>query len=282
MKKHNFSLKFITRGTPRGISGILPVIEIVGAAAIIVLLALLGLGGYLSHFKGAIFNTISPAQSFFYKATSGVAHYLKSVLFLADLAKQNQQLQEQNWKLEADVTALAEISRENKVLRKQLDLSSADEQRFILAHITGACAINYGQCMMIDKGSEDGVAENAAVTVAGDILIGRIIDVYDSTAKVLLINDAASAIGVIAQNSRANGVLRGNGNHLILEMIASEKNIEIGEKIITIGSGALFLRGLLVGEIAEIISQDAEATKRARIKPAAEINNLETIFIIRK
>lgn len=249
----------------------------------IFLLIFFVLAGVFNDIRGPIYGLIWPVQASVYRAGNKTVTYFRSVFFLGSLIQKNQQLQEQNIKLKIDDARIEEVMKENELLRKQLGLPSGSEPDFVLANMSGRCASNYNRCALIDAGRRQGVVEGAAVTAFGGVLVGRVAEVYDLVSVVLLINDAASAVNVITRETLASGILRGGGDGgLILEMVSPDKNIEVGEEIMTVIMGNVFPQGLLIGEVSDIISKDVDISKRARIKPAVSVSQIEKVLIIKE
>jgi len=59
-----------------------------------------------------------------------------------------------------------------------------------------------------------------------------------------------------------------------------EKEIKESDLVVTTALGGIFPSGLLVGEIGKVFRSDVEVWQQAEIKPAFDINELETLFII--
>jgi len=225
----------------------------------------------------------SPAQKIFYKSGNRTVSYLSAIFSANNLLQENQSLKKQNLELKAQILQLAEFSKENEILKKQLNskLPEKDENNYIFANVVNCGSDNFGQYLLIDKGSREGITEESAVIISGNILVGKIVEVFSSSAKVLLINDLNSSVKALTQKNRVSGAVKGEpGGKIFLEMIPQKENVEIGEQIITAGLGRSFPKGLLIGEISEVLANDVEAFKKARIKPAANLVNIETVFVI--
>jgi len=76
-------------------------------------------------------------------------------------------------------------------------------------------------------------------------------------------------------------VAKGKGSlRLFLEFIPQEKEIRVGELIITTSLGGIFPKGLLVGEIEEVFRSDIEPFQKAKIYPFFDLEKIENLFII--
>lgn len=228
-------------------------------------------------------NLLSPVQKIFYYTGNQISDYLGAVFSANSLSQQNEFLKKQSAELKFEVSQLTELSRESKILKEQLNLKllAKDENNYIFANVVNYSPGNLSRYFLIDKGSRAGVEKDSAVVVSGNILVGKITEVFSSTAKVLLVNDSGSSINALTQKNRVSGAAKGSqGAGVLLEMIPQDKNIEIGEQVITAGFGRNFPKGLIIGEISEILLNDVEAFKKAKIKPAADLFNIENVFVV--
>ncbi|MER3461324.1 MAG: rod shape-determining protein MreC, partial [candidate division GAL15 bacterium] len=62
--------------------------------------------------------------------------------------------------------------------------------------------------LTVDRGSRDGLSRDDPVVTA-DGLVGRVFEVYPTAARVLLVTDPRSAVGVLVQSTREAGVVEG-------------------------------------------------------------------------
>lgn len=250
------------------------------AVILVLLLIFLNSQGLLEGSKDIVYKIFSPVQKFFYRTSGESFNYFSALFSLGKLVDRNQSLQEDNLKLQSEIVSLREQARENEALRRQLNADLPKNFQFILTNAIGRCPDNFNQCFFIDRGQKSGIKVGSAVTLAGGILVGKVAEVNQNNAKVILLSDPTSAVNVLTQRTRVSGVLKGDrGMGLIFDMMPQDSQIEIGEPVITAGLENGFPRGLLVGEIETIISSDAEAFKRARVRPIAEFSDSGTLFV---
>ena len=248
--------------------------------AFVLLLIFLSSQGLLKSSEAVVYKIFSPTQKFFYRVTGESFDYFGALFSLGRVVNQNQALREDNFKLRSEIISFQEQSRENEVLRRQLNADLPENFQFILANVVGRCPDNFNQCLFVDRGQKSGIKVGAAVTSAGGILAGKIVEANQDNSRVGLLSDSTSVVNVLTQRTRISGVLRGDrGVGLIFDMMPQDSQPEVGEPVITAGSESGFPRGLLIGEIEIIISSDVEAFKRARVKPMTAPWNLETLFV---
>ncbi len=118
-----------------------------------------------------------------------------------------------------------------------------------------------------------------AIGVGG--VAGRVIDVSAQTARILLITDPNSAVDVLIQRSRAQGILEGNvEDYCILKYVPKAEDIQVGDKVLTSGIGGIFPKGLMIGTVRRVDKKRAGIFQYVEVSPAVDFVKLEELLII--
>lgn len=248
-------------------------------AAVIILLIFLNNEGFLGRAKNIFFKISSPFSTFFYGASDKISDFGQSFIKNKSLKRENEELRAKNLEILSGLVKLNEIERENEILKEQFGFS--EKQTQIFSQIRGFD--DKKTSILIDRGENNGISKNLPVVAKGNIIIGKITEVYPDFAKVLLINSLESEVAVMAQENRVKGILRGgtSGDYLNLEMVSKEEEIKIGDKIIASGLDNVFPEGFLIGEIVEIKKDDLGIFQEARVRPYVDFGDLEEVFILK-
>ena len=67
-----------------------------------------------------------------------------------------------------------------------------------------------------------------------------------------------------------------------MKRIDSSFEIEVGDKVISSGLGGIFPKGLSIGEITEVSTDDYGLTKLAYIRPAAKFSMLDHVIVAKR
>ena len=183
--------------------------------------------------------------------------------------------------------ALAENAQLHKILK--LDKSGAIPSGYetVTGRVIARSPTVWYANVTIDVGSGDGVAVDDPV-VNGDGLVGTVSAVTGGSAQVALIADGASAVSARVVPSGIQGVIRpevGEPGTLILDFIDSAKHVHRGQDVVTAGWRAqgLFSRyppNLPIGEVTEASILEQEAQQRVRVRPFADLRNLDMIQVL--
>ncbi|MFN8009732.1 MAG: rod shape-determining protein MreC, partial [Terriglobia bacterium] len=97
-----------------------------------------------------------------------------------------------------------------------------------------------------------------------------------------LITDFDSGVGVLLENSRAQGVLKGEGNRrAYVEYIDSNEKVVVGEKVLTSGLDQIYPKGLLVGYVLGV-TPSKQIFQKVDISISANVLKLEEVLILKK
>ena len=141
---------------------------------------------------------------------------------ITSLRREKNELTMKLTSLEVDKSQLGELQVENALLKKELGfLPETGISEVIPAKIIQREPTSFLDYVIIDKGKNNGVRMDAAVLSSG-VFIGQIKEVYDNTAKIILITSKDSLVQAMLQNSRSKGILRGGISGLFLENIMQD------------------------------------------------------------
>lgn len=202
--------------------------------------------------KDASFAFVSvsmPVVKFAAFPFNSVLNLLTDFHELAQAKKENKVLKENLQKLESFYIKSLNIYQENKELRRVLNFVTSKSSNFKVAKIIGRTNQVFNQKLFLDAGKNREITEGSIVT--GDRgVIGRVSEVAEDRARLILVTDAVSRIPVITSKTRVRGILAGNGSG-IMEILYLPKNHTIteGDWIFTSGDGDTLPPGLLVGVV---------------------------------
>lgn len=198
---------------------------------------------------------------------------------LIDVRQENILLTQTLRKQREQLLQLQEVAQENNRLRKLLNFHDNAHFPEIPARVIAVDASSWFRTITIDKGLSDGLREGLAVVVAEGI-VGRTIKCSTHTSRVLLANDAASEVSALIQHNRTRGVARGKGATLTLNYALRSKDVQIGDTVITAGTGGIFPKGLPIGTITNIIKHDYGMFQTLEITPSVDFSRLEDVLVI--
>ncbi|MFA6184258.1 MAG: rod shape-determining protein MreC [Parcubacteria group bacterium] len=223
-----------------------------------------------------------PIQKIFSLGADKIHSFGEAISSIGKIKSENKHLFEENLKLRAENVNLADVMKENNDLRSQLNILPRDKFNLEATHIIGRDTYDSNSWILIDKGISDGVGKGMPVIVSEGILVGKVEESFDSTAKIIFITDKSMNVNVEAVETGAIGSVKGNyGLGLIMDLVLQTDNLKVGDKVITSDISQNIPRGLLVGEIKEINSAKNDLFQQAIISSPVDFSKLRFVFVIK-
>jgi rod shape-determining protein MreC len=233
-------------------------------------------------FQRAVVESISPAVKALGYVTSSIEGLIKEYVWLRNLRHENEILTERVNELEQKLTDYKESYVENLRLRRLLDFKNTIQSQAIPAQVVLHDLTGWFQTLIVDKGFKDGIGPDMAV-VNDEGVVGRILDVSDRYARVLLITDPGSSVDAIIQRNRVRGILSGkDSNGCILKYVRGNVDVQVGDLIITSGKDSIFAKGLRLGVVQGIFKDPVDLFQKIEVKPLVRLSALEEVLIIKR
>ena len=239
---------------------------------------------------------ISKAEGFLSKLVMPVQNgltYLKNKIAgndaffenIDDLKAQNDELIAKNSELEEKLRELEIIKAENVTLRSYTNMTEKySDYTTVPAYIINKDISNLSNTMVINVGSDDGIAENMPV-ITTEGLVGYVISTTNKTSKIKPIIDPSSSISASISTSRDSVVVKGilgSDNTLKLMYIATDADLVMEDTIETSGIGGIYPKGILIGKISQIIESKNITDRYVIAETAVDFSKLETVLVITK
>ncbi len=229
-------------------------------------------------FKHYLNEILRPFEIVFSKAGNWLFFWQSAVFNIKNIKESNSRLISENLDFYNKLARLSQLEEENSLLREKLGLAQKNINT-CLANVIGRDFQN-NRSFLINKGTNDGIAVNMTVISKDNIIVGRIVDASYNTSKVRTILDTQSRIAAITTTSKISGLIRGLGSDIIFDLIVKDKRPEIGEMVISSGTDGIWPRGLIIGKIKDIKSQDNQIFNTADIELLIGLQDFNSVFVI--
>ena len=197
------------------------------------------------------------------------------------LRAENARLAQENLNHAAQLQQLAALTTENDHLRKLVDARARLSARTSLAEILYAARDPFSRKIVIDQGSQHGVAAGQPV-IDGMGVVGQVTRIYPWLAEVTLITDKGHLVPVLNPRNGLRAVLAGTGNDGALELkfVPLNADFEPGDQLVTSGIDGVYPPGLPVAQIANVERNAAFLFARIICKPLAGVNNHKQVLVV--
>lgn len=227
-------------------------------------------------------EVIGPFQTVISNVSNYVSGFWGKYIGLISVRQENEQLRQELQKYKVANIEYREAVATNVRLQKLLELKESLPPPTMTAEIIGKDPSLWFRTLTINRGSSDGVQKGMpVVTVEG--VVGQVLTSSPNYSKVLLATDPNSAIDIITQKTRVQGIVKGLGREAFaLHYVLKSAVVEKGDYVLTSGLGGVFPKGLMVGTVSDIKKSRRGMFQDIEIEPAVDFSQLEYLIIIMK
>lgn len=264
---------------------------LISGIAIISLITFTLTNGSSNVATSAINDSASWVGRVFSEPVNVVVRFVNSVNELVNTHEENQHLKEKLDGVYELQVRVADLEVENEKMRQELNLTETlSDFSVVNGTVIGRNPDQWMETLTINVGSKDGVEKNMAV-MAGNGLIGRVVEVNATSSKVLLLTSQQSNDGKVAasvQSSKetsANGIISGydpKSKHFLMTQVDPSAKIKEGDMVITSGLGGVIPSTLLIGEVASTRMDDYGLFQVVEVKPAGEMTDIRFVTVIKR
>lgn len=206
---------------------------------------------------------------------------IKKILFYHRTFNEYMRLRSETDVLKARVVGMDELLQENARLEKLLDLKRKLVYSSVVAGVIGRDPSRWSSSMIIDKGRQDGLKEGMPVVNALGV-VGKVAEVSDRKAKVILLTDPQFSAAVLTQRTREVGLISGSLQEGICRMryLNDGADVAVGDTVITSKLSSSFPEGLLVGEIIHVFDDPQRPSLECVVKPSVPFSQIEEVLVI--
>jgi rod shape-determining protein MreC len=212
------------------------------------------------------------------------AEAAQALLPRSSLTRQIDSLRRQNEALQFELRQADSIQRENDRLRQAVGWRQQTPWNLRLGRVIGQDPSNWWRSILIDLGSREGLQPNMPVLTA-DGLVGRVVEVGLTRARVLLVGDPNCRFSALVDDTRDKGIVAPDEtsfDHQIVQFTYVPTGIELrpGSQVLTSGDGGVFPKGIPVGRIVDVRTNEFGLYLEARVRLAANLNRLEEVWVL--
>ena len=177
------------------------------------------------------------------------------------------------------------ISRENDRLRDLLELQAAHEDyELVDGYIISRSSTDWTSTFTVNRGTAAGVEEGMCAITANGEVVGLVTEAGSNYCVVKSVLDSSLEISATIAASGYSGMVTGGystGEEGLLRMnyLPSSAVIRNRDQVVTAGS-TVYPRNLILGYVVDAGLGDTGVAKFAVLEPAADIENLEQVFIL--
>lgn len=203
-----------------------------------------------------------------------VSEFSDKLSDIMNVYSENQRLREENDRLLRWENVARQLEAENTSLRNLLHLAPDAPVSYVTARVVSDGAGMFVRSVLVTAGAHDGVAKGQAA-ITGEGLVGRVGEVGERSARILLLTDLNSEVPVTVETGQARAILAGdNSDQPKLLYVTPDAHPQVGERVVTSGNGGVFPPGLPVGVVSSV------SDNVVRVKPFVEFHRLDYVRLV--
>ena len=260
------------------------VVLIIAALLVVAIAVVGGLAGrgIPSHVVQSVLSPLrSGANSLVMQAEQIYNYMFRYEALLAE----NEALRQQIAEMEEDNRLADAISRENDRLKDLLNFKQNNESyELVDSYVISRSSSDWISSITIDKGTSSGIKEGMCAVTANGEVVGVVTEVGVNYSVVKTVLDSSLEVSATIASSGYSGMVTGGYStgqvgYLRMNYLPSSAVIRNRDQVVTAGS-TVYPRNLILGYVVDAGIGDTGVAKYAVLEPAADIHNLEQVFIL--
>lgn len=258
----------------------------------IALLATIGITSQTEGLSGAgssLANTIfKPVEGFTYSLSSEIMDQVERTIGSKETRAEVMRLESENRSLVMENARLMSIINKEDFLKNEAKTIENSPNEFIKAKVVNSDVTSLTSNFTIDKGKKDGIKKNDIILQAiGDSkyytgLVGKVTEVYQSTARVETINNQANDVSFINTRSGDYGVIDKFTSRTMqgymLDVESEAKNSDI---LMTSGLGGVYPYGIYIGTISNVSMSQDTLRKNITVDSPVDFSHIYRVLVLK-
>lgn len=225
-------------------------------------------------------QSVRNLRTFVFGSFAGITSIFSDFINISNVKEENNFLRKQNTELMLQVNKLREYGIINEELKKLLAFKDTSKYDLIFSKVLSkSLSITQGT-FTIDVGLKKNIKPGMAVVDANG-LIGIIYSSSDEFSIVRTLKNTNLKLTVKDERSRVQGILKWNGNELVITNLPKTSDIKPGDRIIISELSTLINLPLPVGIVTKIINPEKGIFNDVVIKPFTDLVKVENVFVIK-
>jgi len=218
-------------------------------------------------------SILSVGLSIYENVFESINSIKQQLIYFQNLEKRNIELELEVARLKHLQSMIESVKAENAALKDLLIVANEEEFEYVTAKLLSVSFSPFSKTALISAGKKHGIEPDQIVTNAQG-LVGKVVEVSNNYAKIMLINDVNSRLPIKTSSSREKGILAGNNNNGKILYLPDNHLVHQDEEVITSGYGNIYPEGILVGYVSKATDNEVN------VSIAADLSKTEFVQIL--
>ena len=210
---------------------------------------------------------------------ASISSMVTDVISVSQIKSENSRLKEKNAELMLQMNKLREFGIVNEELKGLIKMKDTVKYPLIPAKIVSKSFSTSQNTITLLGGNSNGIKPVMPV-VNDQGLLGIIYSTSDDFAIARTLRNRDLKITVKDERSRIDGIMKWNGEDLVMVDVPKTFDIKPGDRIITSELSSLISVPVPVGIVMELNKVDIGIFNEVRVKPFVNFSKAENVFVI--
>jgi rod shape-determining protein MreC len=202
------------------------------------------------------------------------------------IEQENAELKSRLRELEQNERDAQIMKDENDRLRAMLGIKERNTSfELELAEVIARSPGDWASTISLGKGSNNGI-EIDDLVMTEDGMVGYVSNVAPTYCDVTTVVDSNMQAGALITRTREVGVAEGDyalmkEGSLKLSYLEPDSDVVIGDTVETSGRGGVYPKGIMVGTVERVVTENNGISSYAVIKPFVDVSKVTNVLIIK-
>lgn len=231
---------------------------------------------------------VGPIQDALGEGTRSMTSVLGAISEVDTLRRENDGLVEEVQRLEDQLAVMESIRVENDKLNTVLGTQNRlKDIKTVAASVTARQYTQFERKVTVDRGAESKIRAGAPVFSDGGALLGRVTDVGQGWADIMLISDSSFLVAGLDRPTDATGNVIGRlSAPLAMTEIKRTDVVRENDLIVTLGATlgggirSVYPRNIPIGRVIDVLEEPGSIVKTALLVPVADLEHVEHVLVM--
>ncbi len=222
---------------------------------------------------------VKKVRSAAFGSFAAITTIVSDVIDISKIKSENNRLRRVNAELMIQVNKLREYGVINENLKKLIGLRDSLDYPLVPASVVSKALTKSQETITINVGSREKIRPGMPV-INDQGLVGIVYSTSEDFAIIRTLKNFDLKLTVKDERSRIDGIMKWNGDELVIIDVPKTYDVEPGDRIITSDLSSIISIPIPVGIVAGISNIETGIFNQVRIKPFIDFASIEYVFVV--